>query len=139
MSHREKTQADVDLERVVELFDRALTSKDERVVNALRSLLMIVALTDPDMPDQDLRIGPFRQLQEELEQLRRNVINIQMEVSQLRNPSKQTNPWAQPGDTANPYTNPGSPYYPTWTGTPPNTGLGWTSSQTTGIFKEEEK
>lgn len=133
MSMREKTQADFDLERVVELFDRALTSKDERVVNALRSLLMIVALTDPDTPDQDLRIGPFRQLQEELEQLRRNVINLQMEVSQLRNPPRQANPWVQPG----PYGGGTSPYNPTWTGTDP--GLKWTSSQTAGIFKEEEK
>ena len=131
MSHRETTQADLDLDRVTQLFDQALTSKDERVVNALRSLLMIVALTDPETPNADIRTGPFRQLQKELEMLRRNVINLELQVSQLRNPPEQPrNPW-NPG--------PADPYGPNWgTGTKPSPGLGWVSSQTVSKIKEEE-
>ena len=40
-----KEQADFDLERVMDLFDTALTSNDQRVQSALRQLLTIVALT----------------------------------------------------------------------------------------------
>jgi hypothetical protein len=60
------TQADIDLQRVFELFDTALTSKDERVVNALRSLLMIVALTDPEDADAKGDIGPLRAMERDL-------------------------------------------------------------------------
>lgn len=118
MSYREKNQADFDLERVVELFDQALTSKDERVVNALRSLLMIVALTDPEAgsPRSDLRVGPFRQLQDEIGTLRSRLSNLEMEVSQLRNPPIRggSQPW--------PYEGPGGGYGygTTYTGTNPN-------------------
>ena len=38
---------EIDLEQLFEMIDTALTSKDERVQNALRSLFMIVALTAP--------------------------------------------------------------------------------------------
>ena len=52
MSYREKTQDEFDLDRVIALFDEALTSNDERVVNALRSLLMIVTLTRSESSEQ---------------------------------------------------------------------------------------
>lgn len=122
MSYREKNQADFDLERVVELFDRALTSKDERVVNALRSLLMIVALTDPEAgsPRSDLRVGPFRQLQDEVGTLRTRLSNLEMEVSQIKNPPERGAPYNPgAGSPFGPYTNPGSPYT-TWVGINPN-------------------
>ena len=44
---REKDQADFDLERFIDMFDEAVNSRDPRVVNALRSLMMIVTLTRP--------------------------------------------------------------------------------------------
>jgi len=44
---REKDQADFDLERFVDMFDTAMTSNDPRVVETLRKLMMIVALTRP--------------------------------------------------------------------------------------------
>lgn len=55
---------DIELEKLFELFDKALTSKDERVVNALRSLLMIAALTD--MHESDPTQGPLTQLLKQL-------------------------------------------------------------------------
>lgn len=128
MSMREKTQADFDLERITQLFDQALTSKDERVVNALRSLLMVVALTDPETSNQDLRQGPFRQLQEELKQLRNQIISLEMQVSQLRNPPERAPYGGGPGNPYGPYVNPGSPYGPTWTGTSTDPNTPWTTS-----------
>jgi hypothetical protein len=44
MSSREKDQADFDLDRFIDMFDEALTSKDDRVVNALRQLMMMVII-----------------------------------------------------------------------------------------------
>ena len=44
---REKDSADFDLERFVDMFDEALTSQDPRVMDSLRSLMMIVTLTRP--------------------------------------------------------------------------------------------
>ena len=38
---RESDQADFDLERFIDLFDDAMTSKDPRVVETLRNLLML--------------------------------------------------------------------------------------------------
>jgi hypothetical protein len=39
---REPDQADFDLERFIDLFDEAMTSKDPRVVETLRSLSCIL-------------------------------------------------------------------------------------------------
>jgi hypothetical protein len=87
MASREKDQADFDLERVMDMFDQALTSKDERVINALRSLLMIVALTAPESPNADImdrRRGPFRQLQDDLNNLHRSVQRMDEELRDVR-------------------------------------------------------
>ena len=45
---RELDQSDFDLDRFVDMFDEALTSTDPRVVETLRKLMMIVALTRPE-------------------------------------------------------------------------------------------
>ena len=60
---REKDQADFDLERFVDMFDEALTSQDPRVMDALRSLMMIVTLTCPESKtEHSRRDGPLRRL-----------------------------------------------------------------------------
>jgi hypothetical protein len=60
---REPDQADFDLDRFVDMFDEAMTSKDPRVVETLRKLLMIVALTRPETyEDHGRRSGPLRRL-----------------------------------------------------------------------------
>lgn len=113
MSMREKRQADFDLERVMDLFDDALTSKDERVVNALRQLLMITALTAPESNDgiMDKRTGPFRQLQEDLNDLHRRLNTMENEMNNMRR-----QPYTPP--VQNPYMpGPYNPGYPN-TGTP---------------------
>ena len=82
---REKTQADFDLERFIDMFDEALTSKDERVVNALRSLMMMVILTKPESRDQvgDRNIGPLRQLYDDLHHLNRRMHSMEDTVRQI--------------------------------------------------------
>lgn len=115
MSKREKTQADFDLERVMDLFDSALTSKDERVVNALRQLLMITALTAPESNDDimDQRNGPFRQLQENLNDLYRRLNTIENEMANMRRqPYEPPHPYTPVGPGPSPWTNPGSPIGP---------------------------
>lgn len=125
---REKDQADFDLERMFEMLDTAITSKDERVQNALRSLLTIIALTKPQDDGRlaaETSYGPLRQMQEDLKNINRRVNNLENEYRQfLQKGGGNNNPWVQPGGAgglpASPYTNPGSPYGVTYTGTNPN-------------------
>ena len=104
MSSREKVQSDFDLERFIEMFDEALTSDDERVVNALRSLMMMVILTKPETRDVHGDVGPLRQLYDDLHNLNRRlhdteerVRSIEREFSSRANTAKdywdQHNRW----------------------------------------------
>lgn len=84
MSSREKTKADFDLEQFIDMFDEALTSKDERVVNALRSLMMMVILTRSETPVyRDKANGPLRQLQEDMYNILRRMESMSNEISSL--------------------------------------------------------
>jgi hypothetical protein len=58
------------------LFDNALISNDERVVNALRSLLMIVTLTAPETPETG-ETGPLRKLQADVRNLNSRINNLE--------------------------------------------------------------
>lgn len=82
---REKVQADFDLERFIDMFDEALTSKDERVINALRSLMMMVILTKPEGRDQagDGDKGPLRQLYDDLHHLNRRMHDVENVLRQM--------------------------------------------------------
>lgn len=79
---REKDQADFDLERFIDLFDEALTSKDPRVIDILRSLMMIVALTCPESQNSgrhDCNTGPLRRLYEDVNHLNRRLHDLEGE------------------------------------------------------------
>jgi hypothetical protein len=80
---REKDSADFDLERFVDMFDEALTSQDPRVVNALRSLMMMVTLTRPESRDQNS--GPLRRLFEDVNHLNRRMHGMEDEIRRLGN------------------------------------------------------
>ena len=105
---RDPTQADFDLERVMELFDTALTSKDERVQNALRQLLTIVALTST--PEDGLMTiesnrGPLRQMQEDINNLSRNLQRLRDDVRIMQSKmSAPSNPYPYSGTGTGPYT-----------------------------------
>lgn len=67
---REKDQADFDLERFIDMFDEAMTSQDPRVIETLRSLLMIVTLTRSETNMNHGRSsGPLRRLFEDMQHL----------------------------------------------------------------------
>jgi hypothetical protein len=75
---REPDQADFDLERFVDMFDEAMSSKDERVINALRNLMMIVTLTRPEVRErQDRNSGPLRRLFEDVHHLNRRMYDLE--------------------------------------------------------------
>ena len=83
---REKDQADFDLERFIDMFDEAVNSRDPRVVNALRSLMMIVTLTRPESRDsglQDRNAGPLRRLFEDMNHLHRRLERVEHEHRQM--------------------------------------------------------
>jgi hypothetical protein len=84
---RETDQADFDLERFVDMFDEALISQDPRVVNALRSLMMMVTLTRPESRDSglhDRNHGPLRRLYEDVNHLNSRMHRMEDEVRQLK-------------------------------------------------------
>lgn len=96
---REKDQADFDLERFVDMFDEAMTSRDPRVMDALRGLMMMVTLTRPESRDSglhDRNAGPLRRLYEDVNHLHRRVERmeglLQREESRLR----QADPYNYP-------------------------------------------
>ena len=89
---REKDQADFDLERFVDMFDDAITSQDPRVVNALRSLMMIVTLTRPESKDSGLQnrnSGPLRRMVEDVNHLNRRLHSLEDDVQQMRNRERE--------------------------------------------------
>lgn len=76
---REMDQSDFDLERFIDMFDEALTSRDERVVNALRSLMMMVILTKPEArnPMGDRNAGPLRRLYDDMGHINRRLHHVE--------------------------------------------------------------
>ncbi len=84
---REKDQADFDLERFIDMFDEAINSKDERVVNALRSLMMIVTLTRSESRDSglhDRNAGPLRRVFEDMNHLNRRLHDIEDTIRRMQ-------------------------------------------------------
>jgi hypothetical protein len=89
---REKDRADFDLERFVDMFDEALTSQDPRVMNALRSLMMMVTLTRPESRDSglhDRNSGPLRRLYEDVNHLNRRMHDMEDDVRQMKNQRRE--------------------------------------------------
>lgn len=97
---REKDQADFDLERFVDMFDEALTSRDPRVIDSLRGLMMIVTLTKPEARDSglhDRNSGPLRRMIEDMNHLHRRLERVENEVRQLeRSQSKEQDYYKYP-------------------------------------------
>ena len=82
---REKDQADFDLERFVDMFDTAMTSNDPRVVETLRKLMMIVALTRPETYNEHGRnYGPLRRMFDDMHDLNRSIGRLQDEINDIR-------------------------------------------------------
>lgn len=88
---RETDQADFDLERFIDMFDEAVNSKDERVVNALRSLMMMVILTKSDNsnPMADRNVGPLRRMFEDMHNLNRRMRDMEEAIKRMNNSNRE--------------------------------------------------
>ena len=98
MDQREKNQADFDLERLIDIFDEALTSRDPRVIDTLRSLMMIAALTRPESRDSglhDRNAGPLRRLYDDVQNLNRRLHRVENELQQVRQTARQEHAWEE--------------------------------------------
>jgi DNA primase catalytic subunit len=92
---REKDQADFDLERFVDMFDEAMTSQDPRVMDSLRSLMMIVTLTRPELKTEHSRNhGPLRRLFEDINHLNRRIYNLEDKISDMSRPDRSAEKYA---------------------------------------------
>lgn len=85
MAMREKDQEDFDMERFIDMFDTAMTSDDPRIKNALRQLMMIVILTEPEDKNTGLthRNGPLRRLYEDVRNLNTRLTNLDDQFHRL--------------------------------------------------------
>lgn len=79
--------SEVDIQQLIEVIDRALTSKDERVINALRQLMMMVILTHPDSHDSEP--GPLTEMTTEVRSLRKRMAEVEYELSRVRSGAYQ--------------------------------------------------
>ena len=86
---RETDSADFDLDRFIRMFDEALTSEDPRVIDALRGLLMIVALTRPEARTSVER-GPLRRLVDDVTNLNRRLGVVENRVLRERDQAIST-------------------------------------------------
>ena len=81
---REMDQADFDLERFIDMFDEAMMSNDPRVVETLRRLMMIVALTAPETrKEHDRRSGPLRRLFEDMNHLNNRLHRMEEDLHRV--------------------------------------------------------
>lgn len=83
---REPDQADLDLDRFIDMFDEAMMSQDPRVIETLRKLMMIVVLTRPEIPGEghSRRSGPLRRLYDDLHNLNNRMHRMDEELSSLK-------------------------------------------------------
>ena len=86
---RMKDQSDFDLERFIDMFDQALTSNDERVVNALRSLMMMVILTTPEDGNKVAMGGPLRRMYEDQSTILRRLERMEDEMRRYQYAERQ--------------------------------------------------
>lgn len=101
---REKDQADFDFERFINMFDEALTSKDPRVIETLRSLMMIVTLTRPESYDEkEPRRGPLRRAFEDMNHMWKRMEQMEEELRQMHQRMSRESSWGKDVYRSNDY------------------------------------
>lgn len=76
---------DFDFDQFVRMMDTAFSSQDPRVVDTLRRLLMVVALTQPAETQEDKRraAGPMQQTLEKVRNLEAQVKYLESQMRQM--------------------------------------------------------
>jgi hypothetical protein len=95
MGHREKDQADFDLDTFVDLFDTAMSSDNPAVQRALKNLVLISAMVNAQNPES-LRKGPLRRVVEDIQILNKRLSNLES-AGAYRSPYAPSTP--TPGTT----------------------------------------
>jgi hypothetical protein len=123
MSSRDRTQDDLELETLIDLFDTALTSNNPAMKKAVKNLLLVATLIDSELsPEQRVR-GPLRQALEDMRDLTRRMDRIEMEHRNQNNPYTYPAPYTPIPGTPWPNPNVTTP----WT-IPPGTTIGTSTS-----------
>lgn len=78
-AQRVLTQADYDLERIIDILDEAMMSNDPRVEECLRRLMVTVALTRPE-GQFNLRQGPLRQMRQDISDIASRLARLEGEI-----------------------------------------------------------
>lgn len=112
-------QTDQDnLESLAEMLDTAMTSQDPRVASALRQLMIMVALTCPDVATPNTPLGPIQSLMSRVDGLQQRMERLEYEISRGRYEQEKykydydhyqqyRNPWTDSMSTKSEYCDPG--------------------------------
>lgn len=105
-----------EMEQLVKLFDFALSSDNPAVKKALKNLLLLVSIIEPE--ENNKTPGPLRQLQDEIMKLRTEIMRLHTDMAVIKErekigrstpyPSYPTSPTIYPNTTQYP------PYHGTW-------------------------
>jgi hypothetical protein len=71
-----------EMEQLAKLFDFALTSDNPAVKKALKNLLLLVSIVEPE--EHNKTPGPLRQLQDEIMTLRKEIMRLSTDVSVIK-------------------------------------------------------
>ena len=82
-AQRVLTQADHDLERIMNVLDEAIMSRDPRVEECLRRLMVVVALTRPEGERGGLSQGPLRRLQQDLREVHQRISSLESQIHRM--------------------------------------------------------
>ena len=80
---------DIDFTKWIEIFDKALTSRDPAVKEQLSKLLMIAALSTSESPATDL--GPFATMMKEINSIRYELNAVRLKVVSLEDKGYRDN------------------------------------------------
>lgn len=89
---------EIDLKRMLELFDAALASEDPRIKEQLRKLLLVVALIEPDVtPGNTQQRGPLSTLYSRIYELEDRLRRIEMSTQQYGGKYTSPGTYVAPG------------------------------------------
>jgi hypothetical protein len=114
-----------DLENLLKLFDYALSSDNPAVKKALKNLLLVVSIVEPQ--EEAGKPGPLTEIKMELQLLRSEIAKLKNDMNMISPTRPSTNPYTYPAYPYNPNTT--GPYNPNSSG-----GLPWIGARPGGTW-----
>jgi chromosome segregation ATPase len=86
MPQQSKDQSEFDLDRAIEIFDIALTSNDDRVLDSFRKLMLIAVLTkhESDNYAVDRQEGPLAGMRRDLNHTSRKIRDLEARMVEMQ-------------------------------------------------------